>query len=700
MTENESISISISTLSNKEKNQFQEIKWINNNYPIRCPTCYNICLLKNINISNEKIIIKCDNNHENEFNSFNDFLNQVIKFLNEIICKKCKSDNSLDLNNMERCNNCFLVFCKKCISEHKEKEGHTNSIELNKIDTFCYRHNMINKYYNNDSKYHICKECYNEQTNNIFLINNEDYIRTEELFPPINKINNEYEEIKEELEKCKNLINWINEWKDNLLNKINKLNDFLINYYNLKKAIIDHLINNDNYLEYKNNFYVLSNYEMITQFKEIENFLNNASYIIQNGKEDYEKSKMFLAKIKDFPNKLYDINGDKVNNYLLEKNKIIIEKEKEKCRLKLSNMTSKNQYKLKHDIKCFTVINNDKYIILGTDLGDVMIYESSISNGEKIITKRLDIKEFKNPIKFIIEIDNNIIAVSDKISNIKIIELNENLINYSIVQEIQSDKETVYAMIYLPILSYYKNRHHFCMANGDCIFIYKSNKQPKNLLILKENYHDTIQEISIEQPSSIIQENNNIVSKGTKQDNQNNNDSLSFNLIKSNYVNAETYSLIEINEKYIAAACINSENSSYIKLFDVNNNFDLKKDIYSDMICGGSYIMNLVEYREVLVVGCNKGFCLISTKTLDIIKTIDIKMSIISIGVLYDNNMICCAIDEKNSKKIIEFRYMPDSKNIKEGDGSIQLKDEVWDLKCFNNKIYFIFKSSLNIFQK
>jgi hypothetical protein len=238
------------------------------------------------------------------------------------------------------------------------------------------------------------------------------------------------------------------------------------------------------------------------------------------------------------------------------------------------------------------------------------------------------------------------------------------------------------------------------MANGDCIFIYKSNKQPKNLLILKENYHDTIQEISIEQPSSIIQENNNIVSKGTKQDNQDNNDSLSFNLIKSNDVNAETYSLIEINEKYIAAACINLENSSYIKLFDVNNNFDLKKDIYSDMICGGSYIMNLVENRKVLVVGCNKGFCLISTKTLDKIKTIDIKMSIISIGVLYDNNMICCAIDEKNSKKIIEFRYMPDTKDIKESDGSIKLKDEVWDLKCFNNKIYFIFKSSLNIFQK
>ena len=384
MTESESISIS--NISNKEKNHFQEIKWIKNNYPIRCPECYNICLINNINISNEKIIIKCDNQHVNEFNSFNDFLNQVIKVLNQIICNKCKSDNSLDFNIMERCNNCFLVFCKKCMTEHKEKEGHRNSIELDKIDNFCYRHNKRNQYFNNDSKYHICKECYDEITNNKFLINNEDFIKTEELFPKKISIKQEYEKFEEELEKCQKLLKSINEWKDSLLNKINKLNDFLINYYNLKKAIIEHLINNDNYLKYKNNFYVLSNYEMFTQFKEVESFVNKSSNEIQkNIKEDFnQKSKIFLKTIKDFLHKINDINRDKVNNYLLEKNKLIIEKEKEKSRLKLSDMKSEYKYNLLNNIKCFTVINNDKYIILGSDEGDIMIYESSISNGEKV----------------------------------------------------------------------------------------------------------------------------------------------------------------------------------------------------------------------------------------------------------------------------------------------------------------------------
>ena len=687
MTETESITVS--TISNNEKNKFQEIKWINNNYPIRCPKCYNICLIDNINIQEHKITIKCDNQHVNVFNSFNDFSNQVIKLLNEIICNKCKCENFFGLNNMERCNKCFLVFCKKCISEHKENKGHENSIELNKIDNFCYRHNMKNKYYNNVSKSHICKKCFEELTNDKYLINNEDCLRTEGLFPEINSIMQDYKEVEKELQKCEKLIYTINKWKDSFLKKINSLNDFLTNYFHLKKAIIEHLINIDNYKQYKNNFYALSNYEMLTQSKDVENFVKYSIIdfeVYKNG-DYYPKSKMFLKKVIFFPIKRHDINRDKVNNSLLEKNKLIIEKEKKNLKVKLSNMKRKNQYKLAN-IKCFTVINNDKHIILGSDVGDIVIYESSILNGEKVIKKRLNIKEFKNPIKFICEIDNNTIAVSDKTSNIKIIELNENLTTYSIIQEIKSDEKTAYAMIYLPILSYNKNRHHFCMANSNYIFIYKSNKKPKNLLILKENYHDIIEEMSIEQPIPNIQES------------KINNDSLSFNLIKNKILNAEAYSLIEINEKYIAAACIGLDKNSYIKFFDVNNNFDLKKDIRTDMICGGNYIMNLVENRKVLIVGYNKGFCLISTKTLGIINNVEINLSIISIGILYDNTMVCCTIDDKNIKKLIEFRYIPDIYNIEASDGSIKLKEEIWDLKCFNNIIYFLFKSSLNIFQK
>ena len=36
--------------------------------------------------------------------------------------------------------------------------------------------------------------------------------------------------------------------------------------------------------------------------------------------------------------------------------------------------------------------------------------------------------------------------------------------------------------------------------------------------------------------------------------------------------------------------------------------------------CGGSYIMSLVDNGKVLIVGTTKGFCFISTKTLQILK--------------------------------------------------------------------------------
>ena len=691
----ESESMLMTFISNWEKNQFQEIKWINNNYPIRCPDCFNICIIDNIDIQNEKITIKCDNQHANVFYSFEDFLNKVIKVLNDIICNKCKSDNFLDLNNMERCNNCFLVFCKKCMSEHKEKEGHTNSIELDKIDTFCYRHNIRNEYFNNDSKYHICKECYNKLTEDKFIISIEDFIKTEEFFPNRNSINQEYKDVEKEIQICEKLINSLNDWKNNLLNKINKINDFLTNYYNLKKALIEHLINNDNYILFKNNYYVLSNYEMITQFKEIELYVHNSNNEIHKFRNEnfYEKSKMFFKIIDNFSIKCHALNEDRIKNMMIEKNKLYIKKEKEKLKVKLSNMKSKNKYNFQCNINCFTVIN-DKYIIIGSETGDIVIYEPSNLNDEKVLNKKLIIKEFKSPIKFICEIDNNTIAVSDKISNVKIIELNEDLSNYSVIQEIKSEEQKPFhTMSHLPILTYYKNRIHFCMANSNYIFIYKSNKQPKSFLIF-----DSIQGINIEQPNFLNQDND--ISKGIKENTQNNNDPFNFNLINKVILKTEAYSLIEINEEYMAAACISSDSNYSINFFNINNNFKLEKDLNSEVFCGGSYIMNLVDNRKVLIVGNTKGFCLISIKNFEIIESVELNMSIISIGALYDDTMICCAIDDKNLKKIIEIKYNESHRKIKLSNGFIKLENEAWDLKCFNKKIYFIFNSSINIFQK
>ena len=315
--------------------------------------------------------------------------------------------------------------------------------------------------------------------------------------------------------------------------------------------------------------------------------------------------------------------------------------------------------------------------------------------GENNFIKRLDIKEFKEPIKFICQIDNNIIAISDKISNIKIIKLNESMVNYSIIQEIKPNREkSIYSMIYLPILSFHNNRHHFCMANDYYIFFYKSNKLPNNLMIYKDEYHGSIQDISKEQPTSIIQGLNNISKEYNQNNNNSNNKPVKFDLIETIQLNTLANSLVEINEKYIAAVCTNSNS---IKFFDVNNKFEEKISINDINTCGGSYIMNLVDNGNILIVGTTKGFCLISTKTLEILKKFNKNMKIISLGVIYDNTIICCAIIEGNEKKILQVKYLPEKSDIKINDSNNKEKDEVWDLKCFGNNIYFISNTDLII---
>ena len=687
-------SVVLSSLTNTENNnQNQKIKWMNNNYPIRCPQCSNICLIDDIDVKETKFSIVCDNQHKNVFNSFETFKNDVMKDINRILCNKCKCYNPSNINNMERCNHCFLIFCKKCISEHEKTEKHLNKIELNKIDNFCYKHKQRNEYFSIENKYHICKECYNGLTKEKFIIDDDDYIKIEDFFPSINLINKEYKEIEKLIHNYEMLIKSINEWKNELLEKIKKIDNFLNNYYFLKKSIIEHLNNKENYNQYNNNLYVLLNYEMLTKLKSIECYVNIKNKEIQDykGKNFNLKSNIFLKTISDFPIIVSGINSKSINKLIKEKNKIVIEmeeEEKEKSEIKFSDMKL-NRYKFENKIRCFNMIK-DKYIILGLDIGDVPIYEFSKKKDEYIFIKRLDIKEFKKPIKFICQIDNNIIAISDKSSNIKIFELNESLANYSIIQEIKPNKEnSIYSMIYLPILSYYNNRHHFCISNDYYIFFYKSNKQPNNLMSFKDNYHGSIQEISIVQPTFIQGVNN--------YNNSNNNKPLNFDLIETIQLNTLAHALIEINEKYIAAACTNINS---IKFFDVNNKFEEKKSINYINTCGGSYIMNLVDNRKVLIVGTTIGFCFISTKTLEILKKYNKDMSIISLGVFNDNTIICCAINKRNENKILQVEYLPENSHIKINNSNFESEDEVWDLKCFDNNIYFISNSDLNIFQK
>ena len=75
------------------------------------------------------------------------------KDLDKILCNECqKSNDEIDLN---KCNDCNLVFCDNCMTNHIEKTNHQLFIKINKIDEYCAIHNEKNIYFNNNEKNNI-----------------------------------------------------------------------------------------------------------------------------------------------------------------------------------------------------------------------------------------------------------------------------------------------------------------------------------------------------------------------------------------------------------------------------------------------------------------------------------------------------------------------------------------------------------------
>ena len=111
------------------------------NYPIRCPICSGISIL-NADFKKNYFCIICDNQHKNEYNSFESFIRETNKDLNSILCHECKKSN--EEINLYRCgeNECNLFFCDECKENHKHDEINEspNFIEIDTIDIYCPIH--------------------------------------------------------------------------------------------------------------------------------------------------------------------------------------------------------------------------------------------------------------------------------------------------------------------------------------------------------------------------------------------------------------------------------------------------------------------------------------------------------------------------------------------------------------------------------
>ena len=205
------------------------------------------------------------------------------------------------------------------------------------------------------------------------------------------------------------------------------------------------------------------------------------------------------------------VNTQKIKDDTLNESKFLFEDEEKRLNLdespkkkempKLDEM-KKLKMEMQSEVKCFSSFNNDKNLIIGLDTGEIEVYEFC---DEKTFKLKLKINEFHREIKFICELDCNILAVTDG-TRIKIIELKDNMKEYKLIQTLylQEDSEIIYTMINLPILSYTRSRHYFCTGDEKHILIWKSNKQPKNIK-LPDN--DEAQSLLLSEESVVDEDN-------------------------------------------------------------------------------------------------------------------------------------------------------------------------------------------------
>ena len=104
----------------------------------------------------------CDNQHKIESISFDFFLENSTKDLNNVLCYNCQKSEK-DLSKLFQCTECYLFFCSNCKSKHTEENSHNNFISGDKMNTYCSQHNEPYKYYNNMKKKHLCQKCFDEK---------------------------------------------------------------------------------------------------------------------------------------------------------------------------------------------------------------------------------------------------------------------------------------------------------------------------------------------------------------------------------------------------------------------------------------------------------------------------------------------------------------------------------------------------------
>ena len=91
--------------------------------------------------------------------------------------------------------------------------------------------------------------------------------------------------------------------------------------------------------------------------------------------------------------------------------------------------------------------------------------------------------------------------------------------------------------------------------------------------------------------------------------------------------------------------------------------------------------------ENFLIAGCVNGFSLISIKDFKFSKEIHCKYGVTSIDTVKKNGFICCCI-ERDENKIKHYK-INDNLELKKSSEKNVHKNEIWNLKIINNRIFY-----------
>ena len=678
ISNNESYDISTLTISKddlldiQDDSTLEETSEKENDYPVRCPDCWESSRLS-ANITKKNYMLMCDQNHKNMYTTFKDLIESSNKKFNSLLCSQCKTDKDV----IYRCNDNNLFYCCECKNNDKSKKF----INIDDIDNTCSKHDKKYKYYDTIKNKNICEVCFDEEKENYLKSGNYIEIEKNVNYKDIDK---NYKKAIENIKMWDNTCKLFNHWLKNFNDIFNEFLTSITNYCLLQLKIVSHVKKKNSLDKFNNNFNIYCNYEAINDLKT-DTFIRETNEYINvkyNKSSDISSmSKFFISIFDNFKSKDINIEAKcrivptkKVSEYVIKPDKKIKEIKE------IKNMFKK-KFELESPIKCFIPFNKESFIILGMKTGEIIISEVK---GEDCIEK-LRIKVFDCEIEHLCEIDKNLIIATDINKQAKIIEMDEELKNYIVVKEINFSKYTkIYKIISLPILSYFKNRHYFAVSVDNLIQIYSSNKMPTYLDPPYIQYHNYIEEYSIEQPS--------MVSDKTNPDKKNSEKKLDFDLKKKIKLNYPSENIIEVNDKYLAVAF---QKTKCMKLYNMQKDF-IKEDFdYKDIISQTGSIMKVSKSKTELVISNETGLNVIDFNNIKKVRNIKLKHNFEFFDFFDSNNIVCLSSNTDNNL-IKQYMFKDGFKDMKKVSEFILLNEKkITNFMVIKNKIYYTDDSNI-----